>query len=328
MRLLKPQIKYIIYIMRKRETYLLLKKILSSAVIVLLGVATVVFGVLYMDATRIAFIEERRVLVTTLFSVAVSLLCLTAIIFQLYDKTFVYKLTVITLFLFALAALVLYLFKISGLWDKIDGVDDLREYVASYGAFTVPVFILLQFLQVTVLPIPGFIAIGAGVALFGPFYGSIYSIIGILSASIVAFFIGRVFGYKVASWLVGKESLKKGLKLVKGKDKIVLTFMFLFPFFPDDILCFVAGLSSMSTSYYLIMITITRTLNVVVSAYSINGSIIPYNTWWGLAIWIIIFALTALACAYVYKHGEKLEKRLKSLFKRKKDGKNHTSRRS
>lgn len=314
--------------MQKRETYLLLKKILSSAVIVLLGVATVVFGVLYMDSTRIAFIEERKVLVTTLFSVAVSLLCLTAIVFQLYDKTFVYKLTVITLFLFTLAALVLYLFKISGLWDKIDGVDDLREYVASYGAFTVPVFILLQFLQVIVLPIPGFIAIGAGVALFGPFYGAIYSIIGILSASIVAFFIGRIFGYKVASWLVGKESLQKGLKLVKGKDKIVLTFMFLFPFFPDDILCFVAGLSSMSTTYYLIMITITRTLNVVVSAYSINGSIIPYTTWWGLAIWLIVFVLTALACAYVYKHGEKLEKRLKSLFKRKNDGKNHTSRRS
>ena len=87
----------------------------------------------------------------------------------------------------------LYVIKVTGFWEKIGSIEKLREYVASYGAFTVPIFILIQFLQVAVLPIPGFITIGAGVALFGPFYGSIYSIIGIVSASIVAFFIGRIF---------------------------------------------------------------------------------------------------------------------------------------
>ena len=178
------------------------------------------------------------------------------------------------------------------------------------------------------LPIPGFITIGAGVALFGPFYGSIYSIIGIVSASIVAFFIGRVFGYKVASWLVGEESLKKGLQLVKGKDTVILTFMFLFPFFPDDVLCFVAGLSSMSVGYYLVMITITRTINVVVSSYSINGSIIPYDTWWGILIWVAIFVIVGAACYLIYKKGDKIEAWFKNLFKKKKtkDGKNDTTR--
>ena len=221
---------------------------------------------------------------------------------------------------FALAGL--YVVKVTGLWDKIDSIEKLRDYVASYGAFTVPIFILIQFLQVVALPIPGFITISAGVALFGPFYGSLYSIIGIVSASIVAFFIGRVFGYKVASWLVGAENLDKGLKLVKGKDTVILTFMFLFPFFPDDVLCFVAGLSTMRVPYYLVMITITRVINVVVSSYSVNGSLIPYNTWWGILVWVLIFVAVAVMCLVIYKHGEKIEKYFKSLFSKRKEKKN------
>ena len=305
-----------------------LKKILYSVIIALLGAATIIFGVLYMDTTNIPFIVGHKSLIITLFTVIIACISVAAIVFQLYDKTFVYKITVITLALLTLSAVMLYVIKITGFWEKIGSIEKLREYVASYGAFTVPIFILIQFLQVAVLPIPGFITIGAGVALFGPFYGSIYSIIGIVSASIVAFFIGRIFGYKVASWLVGEESLKKGLQLVKGKDTVILTFMFLFPFFPDDVLCFVAGLSSMSVGYYLVMITITRTINVVVSSYSINGSIIPYDTWWGILIWVAIFIIVGAACYLIYKKGDKIEAWFKNLFKKKKtkDGKNDTTR--
>ena len=118
---------------------------------------------------------------------------------------------------------------------------------------------------------------------------------------------------------MGKENLDKGLELVKGKDKVILTFMFLFPFFPDDVLCFVAGLSSMSVPYYIVMITITRIINIVVSAYSVNGSIIPYNTWWGILLWIAVFILVAALCYAIYKHGDKIENFFKSKFSKRKN---------
>ena len=114
-------------------------------------------------------------------------------------------------------------------------------------------------------------------------------------------------------------NLDKGLELVKGKDKVILTFMFLFPFFPDDVLCFVAGLSSMSVPYYIVMITITRIINIVVSAYSVNGSIIPYNTWWGILLWIAVFILVAALCYVIYKHGDKIENFFKSKFSKRKN---------
>lgn len=303
----------------KKDKIEILKTVLSCSVIVVLGAAAIVFGLLYMNLTNISFLERHTSLIETLFIIIIGLITIISVVCQLSDKKFVYRLTFLTLILMTAALAVLYVMQITGLWDKIDSVEDLRNYVSGFGGYAVFIFIAIQFLQVVVLPIPGFITVSVGVLLFGAFRGSVYSVIGIVSASIVAFFIGRVFGYKVAGWLVGKENLDKGLELVKGKDKVILTFMFLFPFFPDDVLCFVAGLSSMSVPYYIVMITITRIINIVVSAYSVNGSIIPYNTWWGILLWIAVFILVAALCYAIYKHGDKIENFFKSKFSKKKN---------
>ena len=303
----------------KKDKIEILKTVLSCSVIVVLGAAATVFGLLYMNLTNISFLERHTSLIETLFIIIIGLVTIISVVCQLSDKKFVYRLTFLTLILMTAALAVLYVMQITGLWDKIDSVEDLRNYVSGFGGYAVFIFIAIQFLQVVVLPIPGFITVSVGVLLFGAFRGSVYSVIGIVSASIVAFFIGRVFGYKVAGWLVGKENLDKGLELVKGKDKVILTFMFLFPFFPDDVLCFVAGLSSMSVPYYIVMITIMRIINIVVSAYSVNGSIIPYNTWWGILLWIAVFILVAALCYVIYKHGDKIENFFKSKFSKRKN---------
>ena len=314
---------------KRRNSAEILKKIFSAVVLILLGAATLAFGILYVEVTDIAFFNKHKILVETLLSLLVTIFTVIAVVFGLYDKKFVYKITAVLLGTFAVVLLVLYAVKVSGLWDKIGSIEGLRSYVASYGRFTVPIFIAIQFLQVVVLPIPSMVTIGAGVALFGPFYGALYSLIGILSASIIAFFIGRYLGYKVVSWIIGEKSLQKGLQLVKGKDTIVLTFMFLFPFFPDDVLCFVAGLSTMSVKFYLIMITVTRIIGIVLSSYSLGGKIIPFDTWWGITLWICIFVITCVLCVIIYKNGETIEKKIRGFFKRKNaDGKSDSTHRS
>lgn len=296
----------------KKEKIEILKTVLSCSVIVILGAAAIVFGLLYMNLTNISFLERHKRLVETLFIIIIGLVTIISVVCQLSDKKFVYRLTFLTLILMTAALAVLYVMQITGLWDKIDSVEDLRNYVSGFGGYAVLIFIAIQFLQVVVLPIPGFITVSVGVLLFGAFRGSVYSVIGIVSASIVAFFIGRVFGYKVAGWLVGKENLDKGLELVKGKDKVILTFMFLFPFFPDDVLCFVAGITTMSPFFFIIMIFITRIISVFASCYSINGSIIPFNTWWGLVLWGIFVAVTVVLAVLIYKKGDKIERWFKA----------------
>ena len=163
-------------------------------------------------------------------------------------------------------------------------------------------FIVLQFLQVVILPIPSTVTVVAGAALFKPFLGSIYSLIGIVAGSLVAFLIGRYAGLRVVSWLVGKETLEKWLKKIKGKDKLLLTAMFLLPVFPDDVLCFVAGFSSMSVWYFLAVILISRVLAIFTTSYSV--SLIPFDTWWGILIWAVLIALVIVLFVFLYRKSD------------------------
>ena len=290
-----------------------LKEVLNVIAVSLLGCAGIVFAILYLNTFGEGFFAEYSVVLTALSVGVITAVTVLTIVFLKTNKTFIYKLLYIVLALIFCILLLLYVLKVSGFFDKIDSVEDFRNYIESFGSLAVIAFIVLQFLQVVVLPIPSFITVGAGVLLFGPFKGALFSCIGIISGSLTAFFIGRIFGYKVASWLVGKDDLDKGLQTVKGKDRVVLTFMFLFPFFPDDLLCFVAGITTMSAAYFIVMIIVTRLISVFIGSYSMNNSIIPFDTWWGILLWLLIFAATVAITVFIYKKGEEIEK----LFKRK-----------
>ena len=231
--------------MSKSKKYLLIKQFLISVILALLGCVSVIFTVLYIDTFESGFCYLYSTTITAVSVSIISILTVLAITFLRHKKEIVYKILSLVVILISLSILSLYLLKNSGLLDKFDTVEKFRLYIHSFGNSAVFLFILIQFLQVVVLPIPAFITVGAGVLLFGPFCGALYSSVGIITGSIVAFFIGRIFGFKVVKWLVGEDVLNKWLSTIKGKDKLVLTFMFLFPFFPDDVLCFVAGITTM-----------------------------------------------------------------------------------
>lgn len=301
--------------MSKSKKYLLIKQLLTSIILALIGCTSVVFTVLYLNTFESGFCYLYSTVITAISVSIISILTVLSITFLRYKKEIVYKilsLFVVLIFLFIIS---LYLLKSTGLLDKFDSVEKFRLYIHSFGNGAVFLFILIQFLQVVVLPIPAFITVGAGVLLFGPFWGALYSSIGIITGSLVAFFIGRIFGFKVAKWLVGEDNLKKGLETIKGKDKLILTFMFLFPFFPDDILCFVAGITTMSKSFFLVMIVATRIISIFASSYSMNNSIIPYNTWWGILIWILFFTFAFITMLILYKKGDAIEN---AIFRKKK----------
>ncbi len=294
-----------------------INSVLSIAVIILLAVLTGVVLYLFVDISS-GFIAEYSLLIKICGTAILAILCAVAIVFQLNDKDFVIRL-VLSCLVFAVIVLgILYVLQLVGFWDKVSSVEDLRNYISQFDGYAMLIAFIMQILQVVVLPIPGFVAIGATVALFGSFKGALISFAGIMTGSLIAFFIGRVLGYKAAAWLVGKESLDKGINSIKGKDKVILTFMFLFPFFPDDVLCFVAGLSSMSKKYFIIMLTITRLISVFTTSYSIDGKIIPYDTWWGILIWAVLIIGSAVIGYFVYKNGEKIENYFKNKFFKKK----------
>lgn len=295
---------------------------LNVITLTLLSFLTIIFSVLYLNTYYYGFLYKYKKIIEFFIVAIILTIVVTCIIYSFKNNDIVFKISITTLIFIVISLLVLYFMKISGILEKINSIEGLRNYVASFGRSAVIVYILIQFLQVVILPIPGFITVLAGVYLFGPLSASIYSLIGVLSGSLVGFFIGRILGHKFVCYLFGEKTINSWLEKIQNKDKIILTFMFLFPFFPDDILCFVAGLSSMNTLYFIIMIIICRVVSVFTTTYSINGNIIPYDTWWGILLWIIIFSITIIIAVYLYKNGDKIE----NLFKKKKNESNNSRR--
>lgn len=201
----------------------------------------------------------------------------------------------------------------TGLFYVIRSEELFRDYMRRAGALMPLLYIFFQFLQVVILPVPAFVSTAAGVALFGPFKAALCSFVGIVSGSLVAFFIGRKIGYKAVAWMVGKDDLDKWLKKVKGKDNFLLTAMFVLPLFPDDILCFVSGLSSMTWQYFVVMITLARSVGIAATCYSVN--FIPFNTWWGVLIWCALIALIAVSFVAMYKNLDALNDFFKRRFR-------------
>lgn len=281
--------------------------------------ALFVFGLLY---DSIDFINEHRTLLVSLVMGLMFIVMLCSLIFYIFEFKSLYRLAICLIVCLLILSGIFFAVCATGFIKDMTSIEALREYIESSGNWAVWVFILFQFLQVVILPIPSTVTVMAGVALFGPLKCSIFSFIGIFIGSVLAFGIGRWLGYKVVSWIVGKEDLDKWLKKIKGKDYLILSIMFLLPLFPDDVLCFIAGLSSMTRGYFLVMIFVTRALSITLSAYSFDT--IPFTTWWGILCWALIIsavvALFWLVCKYSDKIDWFIKNKLgfKNLKKRKK----------
>ncbi len=216
--------------------------------------------------------------------------------------------------LMAIFAISYYIILKYNLISKFNSAEKIQAFLSKYGAYAGLIYILIQFLQVTIIPVPAAITTVAGVALFGFWQTFLYSIIGIMCGSMFAFFLGRRFGVKLIIWLCGQSVYEKYTKLTKGKDKIVLTMMFLFPFFPDDLLCIAAGITDMKYWEFFVIMLFTRPINILIMEGAFKGiSSIPL-TGYGIPIWIALIGGTLAIVAIAFKYSKNIEDILMNLF--------------
>lgn len=105
--------------------------------------------------------------------------------------------------------------------------EELQNLIEKTGVYGKLCFVLISFLQVTIVPIPAAITILAGNYLFGFWWGFFLSFIGIFAGSLFAFLLGRTIGRKFVNWAMGsKEQVDYYLGKLKGKEIVLLFFMF------------------------------------------------------------------------------------------------------
>ena len=277
------------------------------------------FAVFCVYETEISFIQNNAFLFSLLFCTLAVVLFVIAVYGAYKGKEMLYKLLFTLLLGVLICLILLFVLLKTGFFTIVKDKESLANYLQKSGGWMPAVYVGLQYLQVVVLPIPSVVSTAVGVVLFGPFLTIIYSIIGILLGSFTAFFIGRKLGAKAVAWMIGKDTLATWQRKIKGKDNFILTLMFLLPMFPDDVLCFIAGLSTMSTKYFTVMIILARLFAITTTCYSIT--LIPFDTWWGLLIWGVLFGAILLAFYFIYKNMDAIQNKLSAWSKNKHNNK-------
>ena len=254
-------------------------------------------------------IEFFTTMVTSVvFVVAVVIVALAIVsIYREWDTA--YKLSITALYIAAVCLIVYFALSKVGLFDSINTADDVVNYINHSGGVAEVIFVAANFLQVTIIPIPSTITTTAGAILFEGIWKPLYlTVIGLVLGSMFAFFLGRVFGVRFANWLVGEKTIKKYHELTKGRDKVVLFYMFVFPFFPDDFLCILAGMTNYTYIGFFLLQIFTRTLGTLVTILLTKGIVsIPLEGGW-LALWAVIIIAVVVLLIYTIKYSDKLER--------------------
>ena len=121
----------------------------------------------------------------------------------------------------------------------------LREWIRSYGRFAPLVFVSLQATQVVLAPIPGQVLGLASGFLFGTFWGTVYSLSGATLGTVVALVLARRLGRPYVETVFTAETLAEFDDVTEEDGPLALFLVFLVPGLPDDVICFLAGLTEM-----------------------------------------------------------------------------------
>ncbi len=198
-----------------------------------------------------------------------------------------------------------------GLREVFSSKETLREFVESYGLLAPLVFFLLQTMQIVIAPIPGNVTTIAGGLLFGFWKSFALTTAALVCGSSMAFMLSRMFGRPLVDRFVSPGVIDRYFDRLSRRYTVYLFLLFLFPLFPDDALCFLAGLTSIRYPVFLLIVLVARPPGLAFSAL-VGAGLISMSLWGWIALGLVSGALLYLSL----KYGERIEIRLeKFLFR-------------
>lgn len=134
----------------------------------------------------------------------------------------------------------------------------LAAFLDRQGAWAPGVFMGLQALQVLLAPIPGHLLALAAGFLFGPWLGTLYTVVGVGVGSGIALIGARLWGRPLVRTLMGDTQLGRIDHWAARRGPLFFFLLFLIPFLPDDLACFAVGLSPLPALPMLGVIVLAR----------------------------------------------------------------------
>lgn len=146
----------------------------------------------------------------------------------------------------------------SGFFAACASPEALRAYMDRAAPCGHLLFFLVQFLSVVLAPIPSNLTAAAGGMLFGTWPAFFLTFAAVVSGSLLVFRLARTLGQPFADWIAGRRLWEKYRDALRSKTSVFLILAFLFPYFPDDMLCILAGLTDLPFRRFAVIVLLTR----------------------------------------------------------------------
>lgn len=178
--------------------------------------------------------------------------------------------------------------------------ENLQAFLAQFGGFDKVVFVAIRAFQTVVKIIPAEPLELASGAFYGVVPGMLYCLLGSFIGTLIIVLITKKIGRKVIDLFVPIDVIDN-FAIFRNKKRMYATlfFIYIIPSSPKDLLVYAASLSDIKLGKFLLITTIARIPNIIISTWCgaefINGN---YKES------IIIFAASvvlAISLSLVYK---------------------------
>jgi uncharacterized membrane protein YdjX (TVP38/TMEM64 family) len=218
------------------------------------------------------------------------------------------RVAMLLLVIIALAApLILFREQIAAFANR----ETILAAVAWAGPWGPAILIGLIILQTIVAPIPGqALGLAAGY-LYGFWGGLLYGWLGTVAGSVLAICLARFAGRPLVARLVRPEVLERLDRFAAGRGLLFFFLVFLIPGLPDDVLCFVAGLTRLPILALVALVAVARVPGIAAAIWL--GASAERMGW---QVWAVLGGLAAVVALVAWRFGGRLEEKLLELLNR------------
>ena len=191
---------------------------------------------------------------------------------------------------------------LTGFFEAAATRQGLENYIERCAPWSHLAFFAIQMASVVLAPIPSNITAGAGAILFGLWPAFLLTWGAVVIGSVLVFALARLLGQGFVSRLVSRKLSDRYLEIIRRKRDVFLLLAFLFPFFPDDILCILAGLTDISFRRFAALVLLARPWGLLV-ACGVGSSALSIPLW-GM---VVLGALGVVLFLLAMKYGDRIE---------------------
>ena len=199
-------------------------------------------------------------------------------------------------------------FQLTAYLTSSSNLDEIVNFVEDNYIYSIFLYLSFTIIGSSILVLPGvtFAIVASG--LFGPWFGSLYCLIGTTLGAMVSFILSRYLLKDFVEELVKKnEKLNNMISQVDSeRETSILMITRLLPIFPFNLQNFAYGITNISLTKYSIATFLFMIPGIIIFSVGTEGAINGENRLNMFSILLLVIVLMVVTGRYVYKKYKQL----------------------